>query len=157
MSKLRVYQATLSSPAGVKLRVYQATLIGTGPATSKLRVYQATLIGTQAVRVAVIDAFTAGPNEPLTLTASLAGGGSADSWAFRRISGPVVTFGGTGAVRTLTAPAVQPPSLGQLQVGIIATVDGVASPEVVVTITLLPYTRAYWSGTAWVGSSIAPA
>lgn len=157
MSKLRVYQSTLSSPAGVKLRVYQSTLIGTGPATSKLRVYQSTLSGTQAVRVNVIDPITAGPNEPLTLTASLVAGGSADSWAFRRISGPAVSFAGTGAVRTFAAPAVQPPNLGELKVGIIATIDGVQSPEVVVTITLLPYTRAYWSGTAWVGSSIAPA
>lgn len=151
MSTGRIFRALLATaPTGSKGRIYRAQMPGSAAVTPKGRIYRAQVLGSAAVSVVAPSSRTAGPGEPVHLVASLAGGGAADLWTWRVISGPAFTLVGTGAVRDFSAPSVMPPG-GSIVLGITATVSGTRSPEVTCTITVLPQLSWSYNGTAWVG------
>ena len=166
MTTIRVYRASLTALPQYKVRVYKASLAAAVPAVTKVRVYEASLGGVGAVIVSITPTLTVGPGEDVSLTATLLTGGSA-TWAWRRISGPTVGLSPSGAAAAFVAPSVwnadraQPtgglPGLSTLVIGVKATVGGVESAEVRCTITILPQLSWASTGTAWVGSRVAPA
>lgn len=160
MVAVRVYRAGLTgSPPAPAVRVYRAGLTGTEYQTPRLRVYRAGLTGVEAVFVAPFAARTAGPGEPVTLTAALVGGGAPDSWTWRVLPGSApVQLTGTGAARSFPCPSVMPPG-AEVRLGVTATRGGVTSPEVAAVVTVLPqlhWVRDRTTG-AWVGAVVAPA
>lgn len=150
MAALRWGRAGLASE-GPKLRVGRAGVDGTAAVTPKLRVGRAGVTGTAAVLVAALAPQTVEPETLVSLTASLVGGGSADSWTWRVVTGMPVSFSGTGASREFIAPSTLPPGGGTTVIGVRATVGGTTSPEVTVTITLRPQLSWQYNGTQWVG------
>lgn len=157
MAKLRWGRHALEVLPGVKLRWSRHTLEGTASTGSKLRWGRHALEGTAGVFVNSIAAQTVEPETTVTLTASLAGGGTPDSWTWRRVSGPAVTLVGTGATRQFIAPSGMPPAGATVVVGVIATVAGTSSAEATVMITVLPQLRWQYEGGAWVGARRAVA
>jgi hypothetical protein len=104
--------------------------------------------GTAAVVVNPIpDQTNLEPESTVTITASLLGGGTADSWVWRVVSGPAVTIVGTGPSVTIAAPSDM--SGASVVIGVKATVGVLQSAEVTTTITSLPQTDWWWSGTDW--------
>lgn len=151
---LRVYRVGLAEVAtGPKLRVYKAGLTGTTIVTPKLRVYRVGLTGELGLVVTpVADQSGILPETMVTVTAFLDGGGTADSWVYRQISGPPVTFSGTGPTRTLTAPSVMPPTATRdVVIGVRAVKGAVTSAERTFKITPLYQTDWYYTGTGWRG------
>jgi hypothetical protein len=133
------------------LRWGRAGVDGTAEVTPNLRWGRAGVTGTAALSVAVIAAQSVEPETLVTVVAALVGGGSADSWTWRVVSGQPVSFGGSGNTRTFVAPSLMPPGGGTSTLGVIATVGGTSSPERTVIITYLPQTRWQFVGGVWVG------
>ena len=156
MSKLRLHGVALETPPPApKLRVHQVQLTGAAPLAPKLRVHGAAITGAAAVIVAVLPDQTVEPESTVTIAASLLGGGAADSWNVRRVSGPSIGIAGSGATRTFTAPSAMPPAGATVVIGVTATLDGVTSPERTCTITVLPQVSWVWNGTTFVGAKHA--
>ena len=89
------------------------------------------------------------------ITALLVGGTPADTYIWRQISGPAVSFLGTGHTRSFTAPSALNGAV--VVIGVRASVGGTTSPEVTVTITSLPqlvWTRTF-SDPTWRGTHLA--
>ena len=108
--------------------------------------------GPLAVALNPIPAQTVEPETTVTITAVLTGGGAADSYSWRRVSGATVTLTLDDDVATFTAPSAMPPGTSVV-IGVTATVSGTTSPEQQVTVTVLPQLR--WTLNAarqWVGS-----
>lgn len=139
-------------PATPKVRWGHSGLVGTVVEVPTVRWGHVGLVGAAAVVVQPFADVTVEPESTVTITASLAGGGTADSWTFRRVSGPSVGILGSGATRTLTAPSTAPPAGGVLVIGVQATLDGTTSPERLHTINLLPQVSWVWNGEAFVGA-----
>lgn len=157
MSLARLGRALLTSPTPApKARIGRATLSGTVLVTPKARIGRASISGTAAVIVTPPDPLTLGPGQAVALTAVLASGGAADTWTWRRISGPAIAMAGTGATRTVTAPSVMPPG-ASIVLGVTATVGGVTSAEKTVPLTVLPQLSWSISPTGWVGARTVPA
>lgn len=143
MSKLRIHRAEMVSVP--VLRIYRAEMTGSAVVISKLRIYRAEISGTAAVVVAPFTPL-ASPVEPETLvsiTAALLGGGGADSWTWRRVSGPASSLTSAGATATLKTPSVvpaqgQPPVGATVVLGVKATIGSVVSAEQTITIPVLP-------------------
>lgn len=129
-------------------RIYRAGATGTAPVTGKGRIYRAGLTGTASVLVSVIaDYDNVEPETNLAITATLQGGGSADSWTWRRVSGAAIGINGTGASVSFLAPSdINGTSV---VVGVTATVGPTTSPEETFTVTVLPQTEWWWTGSAW--------
>ena len=157
MSTARIFRAALEYvPPAPKARLYRAELSGTAiiiPDVPKVRLYRAELSGTAAVLVAPLTGQTVEPLSTVTLTAVLLSAGPADSWTWRRISGPSVGIEGTGATRTFVAPATMDGT--EVVIGVTATKDGVTSNERTVTIAALPQLSWIWDGTAWQAAPIS--
>lgn len=155
MTTVRVYRAESAEPATPpKVRIYRAESAGAVAAAGKVRVYRAESAGTAGVVVAPMASQTVEPEALMTVTASLVGGGAADSWLWRRVSGPALsTFSSAGAVATLRTPSAMPPGT-TVVLGARAVVGSVTSAEVTVTLDVLPQTE--WSrvpGANWVGAT----
>jgi hypothetical protein len=140
-----------------KIRWGRAGVDGTASTVPKLRWGRAGMTGTAAVLVAVMNPQSVEPEQLVTLTAALVGGGSADSWNFRVSSGQPVSFLGTGATRQWIAPSMMPPAGGSSTIAVSATVGGTTSPERTVVITYLPQTRWQFVGGIWIGRKPAVA
>nr|WP_167405787.1 hypothetical protein [Sphaerisporangium cinnabarinum] len=153
MSKLRVHSAPLETPPRApKLRIHALSISGVAPLAPRLRIHGAAMTGPAAVLLSALPDQTVEPESTVTIAASLVGGGSPDSWTFRRVSGPSVGISGTGATRTFTAPSAMPPAGASVVIGVTATIGGVTSPERTCTITVLPQVSWVWTGTEFVGS-----
>lgn len=157
MAAGRIYRAATESVASSKGRIYRAESAGGGTATPKGRIYRAEAAGIAAVTLLPIANITAEPGTVVPITAVLEGGGSADSYTWRRVSGPASTLSTAGGVASLTVPALAVnyiPVQAVVVIGVTATKSGTTSREVTTTITGLPETD--WSripGGAWVGAT----
>jgi hypothetical protein len=129
----------------VALKVSRVGVTGTTLTTPSLKISRVGATGTAAILLNPIAAQTVEPGVMVTLTAVLTGGGSADSYSWRFVSGDTVTLGAVGAVATFTSPSVTTPTKAPRQatttIGVTATVSGVTSPERQVTVTTLPQLR----------------
>ena len=153
MSKARDYRLSYDViPATPKVRDYRLDFQGSALSIPKVRDYRLDLSGAAAVIVAVLPDQTVEPESTVTIAASLLGGGAADSWNVRRVSGPSIGIAGSGATRTFTAPSAMPPAGATVVIGVTATLDGVTSPERTCTITVLPQVSWVWNGTTFVGA-----
>lgn len=148
---VRFGRAELSGTANIKVRLGRAELSGTAAIVPKVRYGRLDLAGTAAVLVVPLQPQTVEPESTVNLAAGLVGGGSADSWAWRPISGPSIGILGSGATVSFKAPSAMPPGTSVV-VGVRATVSGTQSPEQTVTITILPQLQWYWTGTVFAGS-----
>lgn len=150
MVTVRVGSVALKQSADPKVRVGRIALTGTVPSSPKVRVGRVALTGTANISIAPFAPVTAEPESTVTLTATLTEGGVADSYTWRRVSGPAVTFVGSGDTRAFAAPSAMPPG-AEVVIGVTATVGGVTSPERTVTVTVLPQLRWNYQAGAWVG------
>jgi hypothetical protein len=167
VTTLRIQKVSLTAAPLVHLRVYKTSLTAAVPATTKLRVFKTSITAVGAVIVTVEPELTAGPGELLEIVADLVTPGAA-TWAWRRISGPVVGLVPDGDTVRLTVPSLwnsdraQPtagvPGVSTLILGVSATIDGVQSPEVRCEVAILPQVSwARASGGTWAGARVAPA
>ena len=167
MTTLRIRKVSLTAAPQVRLRVYKESLTAAVPATTKLRVYKESLTAVGAVIVTVEPELTAGPGEEVEIVAELVTPGAA-TWAWRRISGPVVGLVPDDETMRFTVPSLwnsdrtQPtggvPGVSTLVLGVRATIDGIQSPEVRCEISILP--QVSWARAAdgtWAGARVAPA
>lgn len=153
--KGRVFRAAVTgvAPAAApRGRVYRSAIVGTLPAARKGRVYRSRIKGTAAVVLAAIPARTVEPMSSVEITALLVGGTPAESYIWRQVSGPAVSFIGTGHTRSFTAPSAIDGT--SVVIGVRAAVGGTTSDEQTVTVTVRPqlvWTRTYadpaWRGT----------
>lgn len=157
MSTVRDYR--LSFEPQPQLRDFRLDLTGTGVVLKTIRDYRFDLSGTAGVLVAPLAGQTVEPESTVTVSASLLTAGPADSWSFRRVSGPSIGISGTGASRTFAAPSQDapvnpavPPQPSTVVVGVTATKDGVTSAERTCAVTIMPQTRWVWNGTKLVGA-----
>jgi hypothetical protein len=119
------------------------------PAAAHARWYEAGGTGSPAVIVnALPDLANVEPESTITVTATLVGGGTADTWTWRRVSGPTIGIIGTGATVTFTAPSDI--NGATVVVGVTATIDATTSPERTFTVNVLAQTEWWWTGTGWI-------
>lgn len=157
MSKARDYRLSYDVvPATPKVRDYRLDFSGAALSIPKVRDYRLDLSGAAAVVVNALAAQVAEPESTVTISASLLGGGVADTWTFRPISGPPIGLTVAGASATFKAPSTKPPAGAVVVVGVTATLDGTTSAERTCTITLLPQVRWAWNGTVFVGAPKVP-
>lgn len=143
MPKLRVHRLELSTPAlPPKLRVHRLELSGSAPA--KLRVHRLALSGDVAVVVQPFVTRTVEPGQSVTLTAVLASSLTADTYVWTQLAGPPVTLTGLGASTVFVAPSDAAGTT--VQFGVVATIDGVSSAQVVASVDVLP--EIEWRATA---------
>lgn len=148
MPRLRAVQIVGSSPTTPRLRVAKLTGSGSPAASPRLRAARLTGSGAAAVTVAPLSGLTnVEPGSPVSFTASLLGGGSADSWAWRRVSGAQIGLIATGATATFPAPSDL--NGASVTIGVSATLGGITSPEVTAIVTALPQLEWWWTDSAW--------
>lgn len=135
--------------APVKARWISAALDGAAPISGHVRWLRAAVDGAPAVIVNPLpDLANVEPESTVTITATLVGGGTADTWTWRRISGPAIGLFGTGPSVSFPAPSVI--DGGTLVIGVTATLAGITSTEDTFSITVLPQTEWLWTGTGWI-------
>ena len=141
---------TEPEPAVPKIRWGRVLSDGTAPAANpKIRWGRVASDGVASVTVAAIASIVdIEPGTLVTITASLVGGGAADSWTWRPISGPSVGITGTGETVTVVAPSHLDGCT--VVIGVRATKDGTVSPERSITLTVLPQLSWRWTGTTLV-------
>lgn len=138
-------------PSAPKVRWGRADFEGTAVVVPKVRWGRADFEGVAAVLIAPIpNQSNVEPETLITVTTSVTSGHTADSWTWRRISGPTVTLTGTGGTRTFYAPSGMTGTT--LVLGVTATAGGVTSPEQTVTVTTLPQVSWHYSAGTWVGN-----
>lgn len=154
----RAYRASTvgTAPADApRGRAYRAASTGTVPASRFGRAYRAAVAGTASVLLVPFAPRTVEPMSTVLLTAALVGGGVADSFSWRQISGPTVSFSGSGASRSFPAPSTMAGDV--VVVGVQATVGDTTSAEAIITITVLP--QLTWIRThtdpVWRGSRVS--
>jgi len=131
-----------------KIRWGRAALETTAPTQTRIRWGRAALEKTAAALVdPIADLVNQEPNQLLSFTATLAGGGQATIWTWRGISGPATALVAIGPKVTFTTPSDLNGTV--LVLGVKATVDGVTSPEETVSITVLPQTEWFWTPPTW--------
>lgn len=153
----RAYRAGMvgTAPASApKGRVFRVAAVGTAPASRVGRVFRAAMSGTASVVVLPIADRTVEPMSTVSLTAVLSSGFAADSYTWRQVSGPTVSFAGTGASRSFTAPSAM--AGATVVIGVRATVGGTTSAERTFTVNVLP--QIVWMRTnsdpVWRGAKI---
>lgn len=160
MSKAR-WGRTALEPAPVlpKVRWGRSGLEGTHVLAPKVRWARVAVEGTAAVIVSPLAAQAVEPESVVTVAAALSTTGPADSWTFRRVSGPTIGIQGSGATRTFIAPSQDaptnpavPPQSSTVVIGVTATKDGTTSAERTCTVTIMPQTQWVWNGTKLVGT-----
>ena len=134
------------------LRVARSGFTGTPVTTTALRVARTGFTGTVAVLLDPIPNQTVDPvvSDVTTVNAVLTGGGTADSYTFRRVSGVAATLSATGGTCTFPTPAVFGPNNSAVVIGATATTSGLTSPERLSTVTVLPTLRWVWDGAKFV-------
>lgn len=162
MSRARIYRASMETPPPKpKARIYRAAMAGSALLRPKARIYRAAMQGTRAVVVASIAARTVDPGVLVSITAALVGGEAADSWTWRPVSGPAVGLAAPGATCTFTSPsavdAQRAPMATTVVLGVRATIGNVQSPEVLVTVNVLPQLVWTHDGSAYAASRIVTA
>lgn len=141
---------TGTAVAGSRGRVSTIRLIGNPPVGSKGRVSAVRLLGSVAMLLAPFVARTVEPLAMVDVTAVLSQG-VATGFEWRVVSAPAgvtVTLSGTGAARRFRAPGLR--AGGVVVLGVLARNGTAASPEQLVTITVLPQiTWVRYPGGAW--------
>lgn len=89
------------------------------------------------------------PETIVALTAVLEGGGSANVYTWRQVSGPSVTLFGSDASRAFRAPSAMPPGT-TVVIGVTATVGSATSPEVIATVDVLSQLSWVYDN-GWIG------
>lgn len=89
-----------------------------------------------SVRIDPISDVRIQPLTTGTITATLTGGGTADSWTFTQTGGPTVAFSGSGNSRTFTAPPTVEGTSVLIQVD--ATLGGVAADSILARFLVYP-------------------
>lgn len=152
--KGRVYRAAVagtSSAAAPRGRVYRAGMAGTGLTAGKARVYRAAVAGTAAVNLAPIPSRIVEPATLVEITALLTGGTPGETYIWRQVSGPTVSFIGSGPTRSFVAPSDVNGTT--VVVGVRCMVGSTSSSEVLATVNVLP--QIVWTRTnadpAWRG------
>lgn len=166
MTTLRIRKVSLTATPQVFLRVYKTSLTAAVPATTKIRVFKESLTAVGAVIVTVDPELTFGPGESAEIVAELVTPGAA-TWAWRRISGPIVGLMPDGDTLRFTVPSLwnsdrtQPtagvPGVSTLVLGVSATIDGVQSTEVRCEVSILPQVSWVRGSGTWAGARVAPA
>jgi len=141
---------TLSVP---KVRWGRSEFEGTAPVTPKVRWGRSEFEG---VTLLALEPFTdlvdVEPETIVTLTANVSAG-TPDFFTWRQISGPTVSFSGSGGTRSFRAPSAMNGSLAPIPVtvvvGVTATSGSTTSPERTVSVSVLPQTRWYRSAGQW--------
>lgn len=138
MVKLQVSWADAANK--VKLQAAKFTVDGTGTAP-KLRVALAGSVGVAPVRLQTMQDYTAEAYDSVTATVVKTSTSPVpDAYEWRQISGPIALFEDNGASIT----AIAPPSYDgdDAVFGVIAVLGADRSPEVTVTIHVIPH--LYW-------------
>lgn len=142
----RAYRASTvgTAPADApRGRAYRAASTGTVPASRFGRAYRAAVAGTASVLLVPFAPRTVEPMSTVSLTAGLVGGGIADSYSWRQISGPTVSLSGSGGSRSFAAPSTMAGDV--VVIGVQATVGDTTSAESLITITVPP--QIMWTRT----------
>jgi hypothetical protein len=149
MAALRWIRSEASNPPSpMKLRWVRSEASGAAAASPKLRWIRSEAGGALAVIVAPITSQSGlEPETVVTISASLVGGGTADSWTWRPVSGASVGINGTGATVTVAAPSDI--NGASTVIGVRATKDGITSPEATMVVQVLPQTEWLWAGSSW--------
>lgn len=137
MATIRWYRSQTADPVTPsKIRWYSSSTAGALPTATKIRWYSSSTSGSVKVVLVAPEARITEPNTPQSVIAQVASGAATPStYTFRVISGNV-TLSGTGSTRTFKAPAGDRGA--QADIGIVGTLAGVASDEVVLHIETLP-------------------
>lgn len=147
MARLRI--GGITAAASPRLRIGGVSASGALAAAPRLRVGGISASGAVALVVnPILDQVNVEPESVVSLTASLASGDAADSWAWRRIFGPDIGIVGTGSSVSFSAPSAIDGA--SVTVGVRATQAGVQSAEVTATIVVLPQTEWLWGGAGWI-------
>jgi len=147
----RIYKASMTGAVAAKGRLFKASLTGSAPVGSKGRVYRTQLTGTAAVVIQPFANQKVEPLTPVTITAALApGSATPDSYTWRVVSGTTVTLVGTGASRTIAAPAHSDGTF--VVIGVKGVLAGVETVEQ--TIRIDTYPQLTWQATTsgWVAT-----
>jgi hypothetical protein len=140
------------APTSARSRVVRITGDGAAAAPAappRSRIFRVTGSGAAGVAVAPLaDITNVEPESTVTLTAALVGGGTADSWTWRRVSGANIGIASTGA--TVTFPAPSDINGTSVVVGVRATVGGIQSPEATCNVTVLPQLGWWWDPAGWI-------
>lgn len=156
MTVARVLRSAATATLPVHARILRSGATATSPVAVHARVLRSAATATVVPVVLAPTGRPVGPGEPVTVTATLQSGGSADSWTWRQVSGPSVTLTGSGPSRTITGPSLMPPGQA-IVLGVRATTGGLQSAEATVTLTVLPQLEWTYTGAAWVGAVSVPA
>lgn len=143
MTAVRLYnvQVVGTVTSTTTVRIYNLQLVGTPKLAQTIRIYKVQVVGTPGARVLPLPNLVKNPENLVTYTAALAGGGSADSWTHRveSTTGDEVVLTGTGATRSFYAPSPAPGvASATCRIGVKATTGGLDSPEVFFTVTTGP-------------------
>ena len=141
-----------------KIRWGRAELNGTRPVAPKIRWGRAAVTGSASVTLRPFaPQVDVEPQTVITLTAvTFPGSADPTSYVWRQVSGPAVTFSGSGDTRTFEAPSSM--TGGVVVIGVAGVLAGVTGPEQVASITVLP--QLSWirhpdvASGAWVGSKV---
>lgn len=125
-------QASVVAP-GTTGRLVRITSSIAAPSGTTGRVVRITASLPAALEVVASDQTGKKPYETVTVSAS-AVGGTATGWTF---TSPGITFSGSGASRTFTAPATRHGTV--VPITITATGSGVQPGSAIVTVTVLPH------------------
>lgn len=136
-----------------KVRWGRSEFGGSAPVVPKVRWGRSEFAGATLL---ALDPFTnltdVEPETIVTLTANVSAG-TPDSYTWRQISGPTVSFTGTGGTRSFRAPSAMNGSLAPIGVTVVigctVTAGSTTSPERTVTISVLPQIRWVRSSGQW--------
>lgn len=131
---------TGTAPTLTKVRLARVAITGTAPAETKVRYGRLALVGTPALVIQPLADVTTEPERIVTIVAQTLDGVPADSFVWRRISGPAVELEAAGAQVGFTAPSLMPQAGRVLVLGVRATAGAQTSPERTVTVTVLAQT-----------------
>lgn len=151
MTRLRWFRSEIGGSTNLRLRWYRSEFSGVA-STTKIRWYRSEFSGTLSVLVSAIpDLSSVEPEIVISVVANLQGGGTADSWSWRIVSGSVVTLNTNGPNLTFTAPSNLNGT--SFVIGVTATIAGITSPEELFTVSVLPQTEWFWDegASSWVG------
>lgn len=143
-------------PANPKVKWVRSELTGTAVTVPRVRWVRSEVVGSAQVLVAPLPALTdVEPETPVLLNASLLGGGIADVWSWRRVSGPAVQlFSPAHGYISFDAPSFHVNGVPQpctVVIGVRATIGTTVSPEVTCPVDVLTQTDWAYSGGVWVG------
>lgn len=137
MADVRVLALSGVTSTAPDVRILALSGSGTTSAAPSVRLLALSGSGTTSASLLPLVPLTVEPLSTVTLEAVLSTGATADSYAWRRVSGAAVTLTAAGSSCSFTAPAAMPPG-ATVVIGVRATISGVQGAEQQVTITSLP-------------------